>query len=233
MREESPKPAITLREEDIANPINPKLPPDQKADKLCALAAKNRPQIDEFIAKIDKKFKAKSSSNCKLKVRILDKAARPDILKKKSWFGVEHIRDSLRFRTALDDFKDLPALVADLIELGAKIVKTETSKMLDPAEWGWRAVMYDIQLEDGQLVEYYITFKEMMDANDDPHHALYEKWRNCTAEQVTARIVERGKDVDASNDAFDNALETYFKRTGQNMGDIEAACKAADALTNN
>lgn len=232
MREESPKPAITLRDEDIVNPIDPGLPPDRKADELCALSAKNQPQINKIIRKIDGKYKAKSSSNCKQKDRILDKAARPAVLKKKNWFGVEHIRDGLRFRTALDNFKDLPALVADLIESGAKIIKAETSKMLNPVEWGWRAVMYDLQLEDGQLVEYYITFQEMMDANDNPHHALYEKWRNCTAAEVTAKIVERGKDVDASNDAFDGALDSYFKRTGQTMSDIEAACKAADTLTN-
>jgi hypothetical protein len=232
MSQESPKPAIPQNaEKDIVNPIDPSLSPEQKADALCALAEKNRPVIDKFISSINNKYKARSSSNCKRKDRILDKAARPSVVKKKSWFGVEHIRDGLRFRTALDDFKDLPALVADLIASGVTVVKAESSKMLDPAEWGWRAVMYDLQLEDGQLVEYYITFQEMMDANDDPHHALYEKWRNCTAETVTAKIVERGKDVDASNDAFDNALEAYFKRTGQTIGDIKAACKAADTLT--
>jgi hypothetical protein len=231
MSQEPAKPAAPKDDKDIVNLIDATLSADAKADELCFLSKKNQPKIDEFIKKIDGKYKSNSSSNCKRKDRILDKAARPSILKKNDWFGVEHIRDGLRFRTALDNFNDLPLLVADLIASGAKIVKAETSKMLDPAEWGWRAVMYDLQLEDGQLVEYYITFQEMMDANDDPHHALYEKWRNCTAAEVTARTVERGKDVDASNDAFDDALETYFKRTGQTMSDIEAACKAADALT--
>lgn len=229
MSQESPKPATKLTDEATVNPIDPALTPDQKADKLCEMSKKNRPQVDEFITSVDKTYKAKSSSNCKLKERILAKASRPATLKKKPWFAVEHVRDGLRFRTALEDFKDLPAIIAALKASGMEIVKPETAKMLDPLVWGWRAVMFDLRLPDGQLVEYYLTVKELMDANDNVHHALYEKWRNCTSEEITAKIEEYQKDLDISNEAFEQALEAYFKRTGQTEETIRAVIAETDS----
>lgn len=231
MSQESPKPAMSLTEKDIVNPIDPALPVDKKADLLRELSEKNRPSIDDFISRIDKKYKTKSTSNCKQKDRILAKASRPSTRKKKPWFAVEHVRDGLRFRTALEDFIELPKIIADLKASGMEIVKAETSKMLDPLAWGWRAVMYDIRLPDGQLVEYYLTTKELMDANDNVHHALYEKWRNCTKEEISAKIEEYQKDLDISNDAFDQALADYLKRTGQTEETISTVLAETDAIT--
>lgn len=230
MTQEPAKPATQPTEEQIVNPIDAALSPDEKADKLCAMSEKNRPAVDEFIKQIDKKYKTKSTSNCKLKDRILAKASRPATLKKKPWFNVEHVRDGLRFRTALEDFRELPAIIADLKAAGFRIVKAETIKMVDPLSWGWRAVMYDIQMPDGQLVEYYLTVKEVMDANDNVHHPLYEKWRNCTKEQVTAQIDEFNADQVTSNNAFNQALDAYLKRTGQTEGTIHDVLAEAEKV---
>lgn len=231
MSQESPKPAIPQDEQNIVNPIKPELSADEKADRLRELSAKNRPLVDKFIKKIDAKYKATSTSDCKRKDRILTKASRPATRKKKPWFDVEHIRDGLRFRTALQDFRDLPAIIAELKASGMEIVKAETAKMLDPLAWGWRAVMYDVRLPNGQLVEYYLTVTELMDANDKVHHALYEKWRNCTKEEISAKIEEYEKDLDISNEAFDQALEAYLKRTGQTEETIREVLAETYSIT--
>jgi hypothetical protein len=228
MSQESTKP---LSEKDIVNPINAALPPAEKADRLCEMSEQNRPLVDEFIKHIDGKYKTKSSSNCKLKERILSKASRPATRKVKEWFDVEHVRDGLRFRTAMEDFTDLPKIIADLKASGIEIVKAETVKMLDPLTWGWRAVMYDLRLPNGQLVEYYLTVKELMDANNNVHHPLYEKWRNCTNAEVTAKMEEYNKDVGISVDAFERALEDYLKRTSQTEETIRAVIAETDSIT--
>jgi len=91
--------------------------------------------------------------------------------------------------------------------------------------------MYDVRLPNGQLVEYYLTVTELMDANDKVHHALYEKWRNCTKEEISAKIEEYEKDLDISNEAFDQALEAYLKRTGQTEETIREVLAETDSIT--
>lgn len=231
MSQEPAKPVAPIDERDIVNPIARTLSTDSKADELCALSIKNQPEIERFISNIDGKYKTKSTSDCKQKQRIIGKASRPSILKKKPWFDVEHVRDGLRFRTALEDFRELPKIISDLKAAGYTVVKAETIKMLAPLSWGWRAVMYDIQLPDGQLVEYYLTVKELMDANDNVHHALYEKWRNCSKEEISARIEEFNADQVTSNEAFDGALEAYLKRTDQTDKTIRDVLAEADKIT--
>jgi hypothetical protein len=114
MTREPPKTAGEITEREIVNPIDPTLTSEQKAEKLCDLSVKNKQLIDAFIKEIDIKYGTVSTSNCKLKERILAKASRPAIQTEKPWFDVEHIRDGLRFRTALADIRDLPKIVSDL-----------------------------------------------------------------------------------------------------------------------
>jgi hypothetical protein len=219
MSQESTESATQSADQAITNPIGKNLSAEQKADLLCEMSRKNKPIIDNFIKQIDEKFGCRSTSNCKPKEKILAKASRPLLRDEKPWFDVEHIRDGLRFRTALNDFSDLPDIIEALRELNVIMVKAETAKMLNPRIWGWRAVMYDIRLPDGQLVEYYLTVKEMMDANDN-HHALYEEWREKTTEYIDANAAEYEQALDISNDAFDKAWSAYLERTGQDESTI-------------
>lgn len=222
-----------IREQDIVNPIDPSLPPDTKADQLCALSVKNKPIIDKFLAKIADKYSIESASNLKLKERILNKASRPAIRELKPWFNVEHVRDALRFRTALEDINDLPKILADLKAEGIVIVKAETAKMLKPRAWGWRAVMYDLKLPDGQLVEYYLSPKEMIQANDQVHHPLYETWRERDTKQLSEEeTLLYQQSIEVSNAAFKAAWEHYLERTCQSNETVKAVLAEADCLTN-
>ena len=222
MSQESTDKAIPLAEEFIVNPIDKSLSAAEKANQLFELSKKNKPMIDAFIEKIDAEFGCKSTSNCKSKDRIVAKARRALLRADKPWFDVEHIRDGLRFRTALEDIQDLPKIIEALKKQDITIIKAETKKMLRGNIWGWRAVMYDIRLPDGQIVEYYLTVKEMMDANDNPHHALYEQWREKTTTEIEAKSVEFEESISVSKDAFKQALSDYFARTKQDESVIKS-----------
>ncbi len=215
MSQESTDTAIPLAEKDIKNPIGENLSDGEKADLLCEMSIKNQPIIDAFIKKIDGEFGCKSTSNCKKRERIIAKANRPLLKEDKPWFGVEHVRDGLRFRTALVSIHDLPKIVEALKNENFTILKAETKKMLRGNIWGWRAVMYDIRLPNGQIVEYYLTLKEMMAANDNPHHALYEEWREKTQTDIDTKPVEFEAAIKISKDAFKQAMSHYFERTKQ------------------
>lgn len=96
------KPEI-VDERTIVNEIDVNATPEEKVAQLQKLTAENKPIVDAFLAKLDKEFGTKSNSNIKEPENILTKASRPAILIKKPWHGVEHIRDSFRFKTVLND----------------------------------------------------------------------------------------------------------------------------------
>jgi hypothetical protein len=226
-------PGQPIREQDIVNPINPRLSAETKADQLLDLAADNRPTVDNFIRQTDAQYGTTSTSNIKLKERILNKSRRPSIRAEKPWFDVEHVRDVLRFRTALDDINDLPKIIADLQKAGITIVKAETQKMLKPRAWGWRAVMYDLRMPNGQLVEYYLSPKELIQANDEVHHPLYEAWRDKNTSKLTAdETIVYQRSIETSKDAFMAAWAHYLERTGQTADSVQAVLKETDKLTN-
>jgi hypothetical protein len=54
---------------------------------------------------------------------------------------------------------------------------------------------------------------------------------HCTKEEISAKSAEYGKDLDISNDAFDEALAEYLKRTGQTEETIGEILAQTDALT--
>lgn len=224
---------LPFREQSIKNPLTSTLPQDQKAELLCTMATQNKPIIDKFIKKIDEKYGTISTSNLKKKHRILAKANRPEIKREKPWFDVEHIRDSLRFRTALNNLEDLPKIISDLQAEGITIIKAESRKMLFPKAWGWRAAIYDLQLPNGQLVEYYLSPSEMIQAKDRIHHPLYELWR----ERDTTTLTEQSlllyqQAIETSKAAFRAAWETYLKRTRQTNETVELILTATNKLTN-
>ncbi len=226
------KPTKPANEQDIVNPLDVALSSESKAEHLCNLSIKNQPTIDKFIAMIDAKYSTVSTSNRKRKERILAKATRPAILSEKPWFNVEHIRDGLRFRTALENLDDLPKIITDLQKEGITIIKAETGKMLKPKAWGWKAVMYDLQLADGQLVEYYLSPKEMITANDQVHHPLYEDWRERDTNTLSeSELIKYQKALETSNRAFSMAWNQYLGRTGQTNETVKSILKETDKVT--
>ena len=97
-----------------------------------------------------------AKSSRKTEESILAKAARPIILAKNPKFGLEHIRDTFRFKCVVFSFRDAIEFVlamhndrtpADrsLCPGGGlspqNVVKLDVAKLNQPKEWGWRCAV--------------------------------------------------------------------------------------------
>jgi HK97 family phage portal protein len=203
--------------------------PREKLARLEALTAVNFPTVQAMVEKIDRLFGTKSEADIKKSEKILEKATRPDILADKPWFGVEHIRDSLRFKTIVDSFAAVRGIVSQLENSGDfNIIKYDTAKLTDPKEWGWRMLPIDLQTKNGQMVEYYILSKEQAEVAKEGHEVYFEKWRNVKrADMTPVQIEERAKDVVASSKLNGDAWKKYLARTGQTESDVRASVTRA------
>jgi hypothetical protein len=223
-----PAPAGEIKNDEIPHDASP----DEKVKRLVELTKVNKPILDKAIAKIDAKYGTKSSSDVKLPDRIKSKAERPSILAAKPWFGVEHIRDSLRFKSVVDTFADTKAIIKDLEGSGEfKVIKYDVNKVTNPKEWGWRMLPIDLQMKNGQIVEYYMVSKEQA-AVAKEGHAIFEKWRNLDAAKFTRRQVrEYHRDLARSQKLNGNAWKAYKARTRQSESDFLASVTRAVTLS--
>jgi len=148
-------------QQDIRMPINRNLPNDQVRAQIQQLTDQNRPLVKRLIKRIDDRFGTKSGDSAKDLSKVTQKARRPSILAEKPWHDVSHIRDSYRFKTVVDDFRDVPAIFDELLADGIGLVKIDTNKLFQPKEWGWRITAFDLRMPNGQLVEWYLPLKEL------------------------------------------------------------------------
>lgn len=214
-----------IPQEQIINPIDRTLPQEQKVEQLVALSKENQPAVDDFLKRVDEELGTQSKSNFKAPDSILAKANRPSIKQKKPWFDVEHVRDSFRFKTVLNDIdNDLPRIAELLKQEGWSIVKVDTAKLADPLEWGWRFVALDLRMPNGQIVEYYMPVREMEAAKKAGNHTLFEKWRGRDLRRLSPEEeLNFVFDLAKSRQGYDDALTRYYERTGSD----EAALRAA------
>ncbi len=222
-------PPLLPEEARVVNPIDSGASPEEKVRQLQKLTEVNQLLVDEFLRKLDAAFGTRSNSNVKTPTSILGKASRPSIRKKKPWHDVEHIRDSFRFKTVLKDLRDLPAIL-DAVEtqLGAAIIKRDTAKFLKPGDWGWRIVAFDLQMPNGQLVEYYLPVEEMERAKNEGNHELFEKWRNRDWSQLDTQTFDALQDdLEASKGAYEAAFAAFISRTGATESALRAALTKA------
>jgi hypothetical protein len=221
---------VAIDESKIVNRIDADLSTEDKVKALQALSVESENIIKPFLRQIDAKYGTQSNDDFKLADRIKSKAERPSIREKKPWFDVEHIRDSYRFKTVLGDITVLPKIAKDIVDAGFEVIKIDTEKTLEPAAWGWRIVVLDLKLPNGQLVEYYLPVREVEEAKSAGNHALFEKWRDREPEELTsAEIDELRKDRNLSFDVYEEAWEAYLNRTRQNevgVGRILAEVRA-------
>ena len=208
----------------VVNNIDRNASPQEKLNHLAKLTEQNKPIADEFLKGLDEKFGTKSGSNAKLPDRILEKAKRPSTLATKPWHDVEHVRDSFRFKTELNDITQLPAIIDHLkSNLGATIIKKDVNKFLTPGEWGWRITAFDLKMPNGQLVEYYLPVKEL-EAAKKSNHKIFEKWRNQDVTKLTPdQLREMEGDLKKSRAVYGDASKAYIARTGQDETSIRAA----------
>lgn len=186
------------------------LPGSTDAEKLQAihkLTEENQPIIDAFLAEIDGGVPGTTSkSSVKLDETIIGKAHRPSILAEKPWHTIEHVRDTLRFKSEITSVKDIVPIAEKLAKQGWEVVKVDTEKLMQPKEWGWRFVGVDLRMPNGQLVEYYLPLKSLSQVKKQ-NHKLFEKWRNEDVTKLTAeQLLERKADIEASRASYDAAF---------------------------
>jgi len=212
----------------IINPIDVNAPQEEKVKQLVKLSEENEPLIQGLTKKIDDALGTESKYSFKEPKNILSKANRPEIKAEKPWHDVEHIRDSLRFKTKLNSFDDIPAIASMIQDEGAEIVKADFKKMFQPKEWGWRFIGFDLRMPNGQLVEFYSPFKELDSKGvKDVNHLLFEKWRNKTEQEKIASWPDYQHDVKESKDRYDRAFSQALRRLGLDENSARASFNKA------
>jgi hypothetical protein len=224
-----------LSDQHIKSPVPANLTPEETVKWMQALSVENRNEVRGFIKQIDFEYELNSGFNFKDPEKIASKAVRPSILERKPWHDVAHIRDAFRFKTVLDDIGVLPKVVEELQKRdGWKIVKVDVDKALNPGEWGWRIMAFDLRLPNGQLVEYYLPVEELEQAKKNGNHELFEKWRNSNVAELTPdQEQERQRDLQASRDKYNAAWQAYLARTGQNDGTISSVIEQVKSMDPN
>jgi len=166
---------------------------------------------------------------------ILAKARRPAILESNPRFGVEHVRDTFRFKAVVFSFRDALSFIFamdqshELCPGGglspANVAKLDIAKLTKPKEWGWRFLAFDFVMPNHQIVECYVVFTEMELAKkaEDPdaavcpelsNHEIFEKWRVVKTSALTGDgLAEFEADKAESNRRYDAAFAQVQSHT--------------------
>jgi len=221
----------TVDESLVVNPIDRSAKPAEKVRQLRALTDENVPIVQEVVRHLKEDLgMPRVSANVKTDEGILTKAARPEVREKKPWHDVEHIRDSYRFRAGFNELEDIVTITKAIADAGFTFIKVDTPKFANPGKWGWRPIALDLRAPNGQILEFYMSFGDMIAENDRNGHRLFEKWRNEDMDAVNAdraRALEYKRDV---RESYHNYHVT-FVRNLQRLGLTPAAFEAAFAKT--
>ena len=234
------KPVPRAVEEDVLPIDQIKMPIAENNDELALrqladMTSENQPIVQSFMRNIDESFGTNSSDNIKDPRKVVQKANRPSILEKKPWHNISHVRDTYRFQTELEDFRDIPSMVKDLRRQGIDLVKVDTDKMFSPKEWGWRMIAFDLRMPNGQIVEWYTPLREMNKQKRDVGHELFENWRNKTAAELAEDQDAYYAAIKESKEGYDRAFDEALDRLGLSRPEAEAEFRnmessLADAL---
>ena len=215
--------------ENIRMPINTNAPNDQIRAEIESLTKENVPLVKGLIKRIDGKFDTKSGDNIKDLSKVTQKANRPSILANKPWHNASHIRDSYRFKTVIDDFRDVPAIFNELLNEGISLVKIDTNKLFEPKEWGWRIIAFDMRMPNGQLVEWYLPLKELEIEKKERGHLIFEEWRNKTQQELQDQQTEYFASIAKSYRNYDAAFQAALDRTGISRQEAESSWRSAES----
>jgi hypothetical protein len=194
-----------------------------KTSYLKKLTKENVPFIKELTRQIDDAFGTESKDNQKDFDNIILKANRPSILAKKPWHSVEHIRDSYRFKTVLNDYRDLPGIIKMLQDSGVGFVKVDLPKVLYPKEWGFRIAAFDIRMPNGQLMEFYTPVREVEEAKATGH-LIFERWRNDDISKLPDHLkMNYIQQVRESYRLYRQAWDASLERTQATDNDVLAS----------
>ncbi len=146
---------------------------------------------------------------------IVEKANRPSIKETKEWFGVEHVRDSLRFKTPVENLQDLPKILEALKDSGFDVLKLDLEKLVNPKGRGWRVAAIDLRAPNGQIIEDQILPRKINEAGKIGHQ-IYKQWRHKYVSKMTESELLQGDEVRlAAKKLYNQSWEAYLKRTGQ------------------
>jgi hypothetical protein len=215
--------------ENIRMPINTNAPNDQIRAEIEKLTKENVPLVKRLIKRIDEKFGTKSGDNIKDLSKVTQKASRPSILANKPWHDASHIRDSYRFKTVIDDFRDVPAIFDELLKEGISLVKIDTNKLFEPKEWGWRIIAFDMRMPNGQLVEWYLPLRELEAEKKARGHLIFEEWRNKTQQELQDQQAEYFASIAKSYRNYDAAFQAALDRTGISRQEAESSWRSAES----
>lgn len=214
----------------IVNRIPVDLSPTEKAEMLGVLSVANEPIIKPLLKQMDDFLRTNSITNIKTKEKIIEKATRPEIKEEKPWFAVEHVRDSFRFCSVVERFSQIVEAIIYVTSGDFKVVKLDLVKMVNPTTWGWRVAVLDLEFANGQLVEWYLPFREMYETNETINHEIFEKWRNLTEDEIVERIEEYNADLKQSRTNFSSAFSEALKRQGLDLKGFTSAWAASSLL---
>ena len=211
------------------NPVDPGMSDTAKAVTLHVLGTENDDLVRPVLAAIDKEFGTVSKTSFKKIDTIISKVLRPGVLEKRPWFGVEHIRDGYRFKTVITGGATVANIGHALNRLleaipGTRIVKADPGMLFDPKAWGWRAAVFDLQMPNGQLVEWYMPIAELEAAKKAGGHQLFERWRDSNLPKLgPAELKAYRTDRATSQKLYSDAWAKALLRMGQD----ESAARAS------
>lgn len=213
---------VVKTEQDIFNPIDTKASDEEKLKQIKELSAVNKPILEEFTKKIDEKFGSISKVSTKEDDKMFEKTYRPEILEKKPYHKMEHITDSLRGYSIIDNVDQVIEIKKELDAAGFEVLTEDISRMIRPKIWGWRSINLDLRMPNGQIVEYQLPVREMKEVKKQGH-SIFEKWRNKDEEYLQDHKAEYERDILDSNILFGDAWDKHLKRIGQTPRAFEAS----------
>lgn len=195
------------------NPVNPNAGQLEKVQQLEQLSKENEPKLNEFLSSLDKQIGSRSAYRLKKPERIIGKVNRPVTKETKPWFDIEHINDSLGFRTILPNL-DKAAEVIKLLGQHFEILKID-NKFANPTRFNYRAINIDVRMPNGQIAEYSLMPPELQKVAHEQHQ-IYEKWRGVDRNTLSeTQKLEREADRIRSRTLGNNAWLSYLARVGK------------------
>jgi hypothetical protein len=214
------------------NPIDPAATDQQKLEQIHALTAENLPRVQAIVKDLNEQLPGTDShESVKSDESIVAKAHRPEILAKRPWWGMEHLADTLRFKTVVDSLHDVPKILDTLKAHGVEMLKFDEDKLADNSPWGWRVLPMDLRMPNGQIVEHYIVGKHLNAAQQAEGHQLFENWRYKDRDQLSPHeIAQYMRDRDRSREIYTEAWRRDFERPGETLTDARASLDKAKAV---
>jgi hypothetical protein len=190
-----------IEESQIAMPIPSKVDERHKLLMVKLLTDENKHLVENLMSIVDVEIHSESGDSRKDPENIAIKAHRPDVVAgKEDWIGVEHIRDSFRFKSVVQNITDIPKIFKKLVETGIQLVKIDTEKLFNPKDgdkgWGWRIIAFDLRMPNGQIVEWYLPLKNMEIAKKKGHK-IFEDWRTIPVKELEPNLKKLQTQLDA------------------------------------